>query len=347
MNVEHAPRRRYALSLIAFLLSSSAMPCMAQDIEAAFAARDDADMVASLGVAFSSLLSLTRVPDEAHGLGGSLRGAMSYVDDDKMALFEVASIDYHTIFRAERDRYESGSMPTVALFSLSSQLRLTNQLHLLYGAALSRSGPLTHASTGGLAFHLGTAFPLLSRSDETMRHYRRAYLQVEMLPLVGSLLTNLLEEGFHDEEHPVVQVQGEVALTGRVETFLGSISAEARLSASYVHQRSMLIRTMLQWTGPTFWRRVAITMRAQMMVPLRPFRRQVSENAQLILYEPHSTLSVGLLIYLDQVPSVAPEHAARRRQLRERHQTRRQERQARRTQQEQEVPVRRTRPTLQ
>lgn len=338
---------RYGAALVALALSFFATPCLGQDVAAAFALRDDADRVSSLGVAFGSLLSLDRVPDEAHGLGGSLRGAVSYVDDDKMALFEIASIDYYTIFLAERSRYESGSMPTVALFSLSSQLRLTRQLHLLYGAALSRSGPLTHASSGGLAFHLGTAFPLLGRRDETMRDYRRAYLQVEMLPLVGSLLTNLLEEGFHDEEHPVVQVQGEVALSGRVETFLGSVSGEMRLSASYVHQHSMLVRFMLGWVTPTFWRRVAITMRAQLMVPLRPLRRQISENAQLILYEPHATLSAGLIIYLDQIPSVAPEHAARRQRFRERRRTRRDERRVRRTVPEQEAPQRQTRPTLQ
>lgn len=332
---------------VVLAVSSFARPGMSQDATAAFAVRDDADIVTSLGVAFGSLLSLDRLPDEAHGLGGSLRGSVRYVDDDKMALFEIASVDYYTIFRPERSRYEGGSMPTVALFSLSSQLRLTSQLHLLYGAALSRSGPLTHASSGGLAFNLGTAFPLLSRRDETMRDYRRAYLQVEMQPLVGSLLTNLLEEGFHDEEHPVVQVQGEVALSGRVETFLGSVSGDARLSASYVHQHSMLVRLMLRWVSPTFWRRVAVTIRTQLMVPLRPLRRQISENAQLILYEPNVSLSVGLNVYLDQIPSVAPEHTARRQQFRERRRTRRDERRNRRTVPAQEVPQRPTRPTLQ
>ena len=333
-------------AIAALTLLTTASPCLGQDLEAAFAVRDDASTIITLGLGFSSLLSLSRTPDESHGLGGRLRGAVSYVDDDKMATFEIAAIDYHTIYRPERDRYEAGSLPTVALFSLTSQLRVTERFHLLYGAALGRSGTFTHAASGGLAFNLGTALPLLFRGASTMREYRRAHLQIEVLPLVGSLLTNLLEEGFYDTEHPTVQVQGEVALTGRVETSLGTITAETRLSASYVHQRSMYLRIAMQWVGPTFWRRVAISAQSRVILPLRPMRRHISENAQLIFYEPNVALSLGIVVYLDAVPAATPNDSARRQRLRDQRQERRQERRERRAQRIERYRQRTTRPRL-
>jgi hypothetical protein len=237
-------------------------------------------------------------------------------------------------------------MPTVALFSVTSQMRVTPRFHLMYGAALTRSGVLTHAASGGLAFNLGTALPLAFRRAATMREYRRAHLQLEVLPLVGSLLTTLMEEGFYDREHPRVQVQGEVALTGRVETFLGTVSADARLSASYVHQRSMYLRVTVLLVSPTFWRRVGLTVQSQVVLPLRPMLGHVSENAQTLLHEPNVALSLGFLVYLDNAPQLLPEHAERYRDVHERRVQRRSERRDRRAQRAERIRQRMTRPRL-
>jgi len=230
------------------------------------------------------------------------------------------------VYRALRGRYDAGSLPGYTLFDVSSQLRLRRDIHLLYGLGLARSGPLTHTAGAGLSFRLGVALPFFGRQAQTMREYRRSYLQIETLPLVGSLLSTLAEEGFYDQEPPTVQVQAEAALVGRLETILGTYSAETRLSASYVHQHSMYLRIRLRWVGHTFWRRFAGVIQAQYVIPLRPFRTDLSEEGQLLLYEPHFTLSIGLILYLGNPPTVADGHSReeRRELIDERREQRRQ-----------------------
>ena len=309
------------------LLSAVVLPATAHAGDGLFAMQDDAELNTSIELLATTVLPSGTTPDVVHGFGGRLRGGLRYVDDDKMALFEVADVTFHMVYRQERERYDAGSLPSMDFFSLSSQYRLQRDTHLLYGAALLTSGAFAHAATGGLAYRLGIALPIIGRDAATMRQYRRMYLQVETLPLVGSLLADLQEEGFHDQERLSSQIGAEVALTGRLETAVGVFSGEARLSASYVHQQSMYLLFGFRWVGQTFWRRFAGVLQTQVLLPLRPRRSQLSEEAQALLYDHHFNLSFGMLIYLGDAPSVTPRNT--REQRRVRRQRRQQERRRR------------------
>jgi hypothetical protein len=301
-------RARIALLALAALATTiPARAGLALDLSDAFALRDGAEITPALELGFSGALSLSLLPGETHGIGARLRASTSYVDDDKFAVFEVISADYHSVYRASRDHYEDGGMPTFSLFDLAVQLRATRGLHLIYGAAVARSGALTHATTAGLDFCLGAALPIYGQRAATMRDYHRAYFQLEVLPLVGSFLSNVREDPATDQEHPTVQVQGEVAVTGRVETVVGTLSAGARLSGSYVHQRSLYVELRSRWVTPTFWRRVALVLQTQVLLPLRPVRGFLSEDAQLLYWEPNVTLSLGVVVCLGRPPSVRQE----------------------------------------
>lgn len=316
-----------ALAALAALLPARA--ALALDLSDAFALRAGAEISPALESGFSGALALAALPDVTHGIGARLRASVSYLDDDKFAVLEVINADYHSVYRASRDRYEDAGMPTLSLFDLVAQLRVTRGLHLIYGAAVTRSGALTHATTAGLSFRFGAVLPLYGQRAATMRDYHRAYVQLEMLPLVGSLLSVIREDPSAPQERPAAQVQGEVAVTARVETLVGTLSTGARLSASYVHQRSFYVELRSRWVTPTFWRRVALVLQTQVLFPLRPVRGFVSEDAQLLFWEPNATLSLGMVVYLGRPPSVRQEILDRYHERRERRHERLQQRRVR------------------
>lgn len=303
------------LAAVALALLALARPAAAWDWRQAFDVRDGA-VIPAIEVAASAVLPLETLPSEAHGFGGRLQGRVNYVDDVKFARLEILTADFHLVYRPDRLRYDAGAFPTLTLFGLSSQLRLTEGAHLLYGASLLRAGAMAHSSSAGLSFRLGVALPLIGRDAPTMGQYRRSFLQVETLPLVGSFLTNLGESGFFDHEIPSVQLQGEVALVGRLRTIIGTFDAETRLSASYMRQHSMFLRIRLRWTGHIFWRRFAGMVISEYTIPLRPLWGQESEDARRLLYNHHFSLSIGLTVYLGDLEWLAPqdrrEHRRRR-----------------------------------
>lgn len=305
-----------AAAALATLLQAPA--ALAVDLSDAFALREGAEISPALELGFSGALALALLPDVTHGIGARLRASVTYLDDDKFGALEVINADYHSVYRAARDRYEDAGMPTLSLFDLVAQLRVTRGFHLIYGAAVARSGALTHVSTAGLSFRFGVVLPLYGQRAATMRDYHRAYFQLELLPLVGSLLSNLRDDPTADHERPAAQVQGEVAVTGRVETIVGTLSAGARLSASYVHQRSLYVELRSRWVTPTFWRRIALVLQTQVIFPLRPVRGFMSEDAQLLYWEPNATLSLGMVVYLGRPPAVRQEILDRYRERRER-----------------------------
>jgi hypothetical protein len=284
-------------------------------------------------------------------VGGRFGGIVTATDDFKFARLVVAMADYHMVWRDVRRRYDAGAFPSVDLFDVTVQLRATPQAHLIYGFGLARAGAANHASSAGLAFRLGFALPFVGRRAATMRDYRRAYLQIEGLPLVGSLLTNHHEEGYFDFEQPAVQLQGEVALAGRLRTTFGLFDAEARLSASYHRQHSMFLSVGLRWTSHVFAGRLAGTFHSQYLVPLRPFFGDESSDVRRLAHRHHLSLALGMLIYLT-VPRIRAEdtRAHRRRTIDEYFEVARRERreraEARRTQRRErglEVNGRRTR----
>jgi hypothetical protein len=282
-------------------------PANAWDWRTPFAIRDDGETTVTLELGASTLLPLATLPDDVHGFGGRLRGEVHYIDDDKFVTLEIATADFFSVYRSQRDRYDVGSFPSLALFDLVAQMRLTPSAHLIYGIGLMRSGAMTHAASAGLAYRLGFALPFFGRDAETMHEYRRSYLQIETLPLVGSFLTNVLEEGFYDNEHPIVQVQGEVALTGRMLSRIGTFEAETRLSASYVGQRSMMLRIGLRFVGHAFARRrLAGLVQSQYLVPLRPLRSHTSDDGERLVYDHHLSLTIGIVFFLDGPAPVAP-----------------------------------------
>ena len=309
-------RRLAALATLAVL--GPASPALGLDLSDVFAVREGAEITPTLEVGFSGALSLALLPEVTHGIGARLRVATSYADDDKLGSLEILSTDYHSVFRAERGRYDDGGMPALSLFDLTAQLRVTRALHVIYGASLARTGVLTHASTAGLGFRLGVVLPIYGQRAPTMRAYHRSYLQLELLPLVGSFLTALREEGFGDRNQVTVQVQGEAAVTGRTESVVGTLSTSARLSASYVHQHSLYLELRSRWVTPTFWRRLAVFLQTQLVFPLRPMKGYLSEDAQLLYYDPNVTLSLGFVVYLGDPPSVRPEILQRYREGRAR-----------------------------
>jgi hypothetical protein len=317
---------RLAVALAALVEARAAL---AVDLSDAFGVREDAEISPAIELGFSGALALAQLPDATHGIGARLRAGVSYVDDDKFAVLDVINADYHSVYRAARDHYEDGGMPTLSLFDLVAQLRVTGGLHLIYGAAVARSGALTHASTAGLNVRLGVALPIFGQRAATMRDYHRSHFQLELLPLVGSLLSNLRETPESVHERPTAQVQGEVAVTGRFETIIGTMSTGARLSASYVHQHSLYVELRTRWVTPTFWRRVALVLQTQVLFPLRPMRGFLSEDAQLLYWEPSVTLSLGMVAYLGRPPSVRQEILDRYRARRDRRRERLHQRQRR------------------
>lgn len=323
---------RLAAFAAASALLISASTAHAWDWSTPFAVRDDADIATSLTIGASTVLPMWTLPTEVNGFGGRLNAAVSYTDDDKLVLFEIADVDFHMIYRSQRGRFDAGSFPTLRLFSFDAQLRLTPSLHLLYGAALLRSGAMVHASQAALGYHLGVALPLIGRDAETMRGYRRGFLQIEVVPLAGAFLGNLLEEGFFENEHPVLQVHGEVGLAGRLRTVVGTFSSSTRLSMSYVDQHSMYFQVAVQWVSHTFWRRLAGVVASEYTLPLRPLRRHISNEAERLLYRQHISVTTALRIYLGDPPRVRPEFTRERRRqhLQNRWEERRTERHERR-----------------
>lgn len=267
--------------------------------DAAWAIRDDADWRYELEILASATISLTSLPGEVHGFGGLLGGDVRYLDDDKVAHLQIGTLDYTSIYRADRGRYDAGSFPSVALFDLAVQLRLRPDLHLLYGLGLVRGGVRSHTSVGGLAFHLGWALPLRSWQSESMRDYQLSYLQLECIPLAGSFLSDLIEEGYHDQEMPTVQLYGEVGISGRLRTRGGVLFANAHLSFSYLHQHSYYFVLRLRWLGPAFFRqRVRAVLEGVYVWPGRPFEGHVSAEAQQLLNDHHLRFSLGFVIGL-------------------------------------------------
>jgi hypothetical protein len=267
--------------------------------DAAWAIRDDADWRYELEILANATIPLTTPPGEVHGLGGVLGGGVRYLDDDKAARLQVGTLDYTSIYRDDRDRYDAGSFPSVALFDLAVQLRLRPDLHLLYGLGLIRGGVRSHTSAGGLAFHLGWALPLRRWQTESMRDYQLSYLQLECIPLAGSFLSDMIEEGYRDQEMPAVQLLGEVGLSGRLRTRGGILIGAAHLSFSYLHQHSLYFVLRLRYLGPAFWRqRVRLVLEGTYVWPGRPLETHVSAEAQELLYDHHLRFSLGFVIGL-------------------------------------------------
>ncbi len=288
--------RLMALMVLAVLVAAGRS---AAAWDAGWAIRSDAELHTYMEILANATLSLTERPGDVHGLGGGLSGGVRYLDDDKIAHLTIATLDYAAVYRVSRGRYDSGSFPAIGLFDLSVQLRVRPGLHLLYGVGLVRGGIRSHGSIGGLAFHAGWALPLRGRQGETMREYQRSYLQLECRPLAGSLLTDLIQQGYYDGETPVVQLYGELALNGRVLTRGGVLTADARLTFSYLHQHSYYFIMSLRWLSPTFLRRrIRVVLDARYVWPGRPFLAHVSEEAERLLYDHHLKFSLGLSIRL-------------------------------------------------
>ncbi len=274
-----------------------ARPASAWD--AAWAIRSDADILPFLQVVASVTVPLGQNPLELHGLGGGLSGGVIYVDDDKVGVLRIADLDYTSIYRSQRQRYDAGSFPAVGIFDLHVQLRLRGDLHLLYGLGLSRGGIQTHAGNGGLSFHFGWVLPLWGWQAEDMREYQRSYIQLECIPLAGSLLADLMQEGFYDRELPTAQLVGEVGLRGRHVTRGGVITASARLSFSYLHQHSYYFLVRFRWVGPLFFRqRLRPVIQADYVWPARPFRGHISDEGQQLIYGHHVKVTLGVAVRL-------------------------------------------------
>lgn len=285
-------RARASAFLLLAAFTAVGRPASAWD--AGWAIRNDADWHTYLDLMANATLSLTERPGDVHGLGGSLSGGVRYLDDDKIAHLTIASLSYSAIYRLDRGRYDSGSFPAIGLFDLSVQLRVLPALHLLYGVALARGGIRSHGSISGLAFHTGWALPLRGAQGENMREYQRSYLQLECLPLAGSFLTDLIQEGYYDNEAPVVQLYGEIGLAGRLLTRGGVLTADARLTFSYLHQHSYYFLLSLRWLSPSFLRRrVRVVLDAVYVWPGRPFLAHISDNAEQLLYDHHLKFSLG------------------------------------------------------
>lgn len=267
--------------------------------DAAWAIRPDADVIPFLQIQMSATIPLSSPPREVHGLGGMLSGGVLYIDDDKVALLRVAELDYTAVYRESRQRYDAGSFPAASFFDLDVQLRLRQDFHLLYGVGLTRGGVRTHAGNGGLAFHLGWALPLRGRQAESMREYQQAHLQLECIPLAGSLLADLTEEGYFEQEMPRVQLVGEVGINARLQLRRSTLSADARLSFSYLHQHSFYFLMRLRWVGPAiFRRRLRPVLDALYVFPARAFRGHIPDEGEQLLYSHHLQFSVGILVRL-------------------------------------------------
>jgi hypothetical protein len=258
----------------------------------------DADLTPYIEIMAQALLPAARPPREVHALGGAIRGGLTYIDDHKFVRLEVARASMRVTFRQERQRYIFESLPTLNVFGFAAQTRLRPRLHVLYGAAVMRAGTEVHGATSSLCFHAGWALPLVGQSARNMRHYRGRFLQIETVPLAGGLLTDLRAEGFYDHERPVVQVYGEVALRGGWDLLWGHGEAVLRLSASYLHQHSMYLMTHWRWVGPAWLGRIAPVVHVGYVVPLRPLRTHLAEQDQLILYDHHFEMSLGIRLLL-------------------------------------------------
>lgn len=274
------------------------LPSQALAWDGPWAIRRDAEVSPEIRLTLGTVLPAATSPAEVNALSFGLSGGTGYVDDDKSARLVVASVAGYSVWRDQRERYEPSSNATIGLFDLEVQLRLPARprLHVLYGAALLRSGARAHARAAGLGLHLGLALPLLGEGS-SMRAYRRGFLQVEARPVVLSLLDFLDLEGSTDREIPQVGVGGEVALVGGLRTRGGVLAGDLRFTSSYVHG-SFYLLAALQYEGPVLFWRIAPTATVRYTWPGRPLRRHLSEAAQRLVYGHHVAVTVGLSLRL-------------------------------------------------
>ena len=278
--------------------------------DAPYAIRPDAEVTPRLDVGARATMPATEDPTRLNAYGFVVSAGVSYLDDDKVVRLEVVGARTSSTFREARSRYEPSGEASFSDIDQRAQLRVLPRFHLHYGAALLRGPGVTHAYNAGLSLHLGMALPLLGER-EAMGPYHRAHLQIETRPIVVSLAAVLDQEGLRNIEGVHVQVAGETALTGRVETEGGVVEGGILFSGSYLHQHSVYVVGNARYRTPDFWGFFAPVLDVSYVWPAQPMRMNHSEEAERLVNNPHLTVQAGISFVLE-MPSSTPLPATRR-----------------------------------